>query len=85
LSCHLLSPGTDGANTSFLPSFLPNPFFAKLRKLRQKTEEGKIRVRRTPPPPPSLLSFLANFIHHCTLEDGWEVVTKQFSVEFAVP
>ncbi len=75
--------------TYFLPSFLPflpNPVFAKLCKLRQKTEEGKIRVRRrTLPPHPHCFLSWANFIHHCTLEDGWKVVTKQFSVELAVP
>jgi hypothetical protein len=73
LSCHLLSPGTDGANTSFLACLLPSQ---PLRQaLQAETKEGKIRVRRRHPPPPSLHSFLANFIHHCTLEDGWKVFT----------
>ncbi len=94
LSCHLLSPGTDGANTYLLTYFLPSlpslpsfptpssPSFASWDKRQKRAKLGLEEDH--PPLPPCFLSW-ANFIHHCTLEDGWKVVTKQFSVEFAVP
>jgi hypothetical protein len=61
----------DRRSEYFVPSFLPNPFFAKLCKLRQKTEEGKIRVRRRNPSPPPLPAFILGQLHPSLHLGGW--------------